>query len=168
MERLWAGWRSDYITGSAPPGDPQAQCVFCRILDSGEPDSVTKVVVRKRGVVALLNAFPYTSGHLMVLPERHLGEMEDLDAQEHSVLWRTVTDGVLALKSAYRPEGINLGANLGRAAGAGLPGHLHVHLLPRWVGDTNFTTTVAETRVLPESLDVTWQKLRDAWPTAAG
>ncbi len=166
LERLWAGWRSDYVGGTqAEAGDGDGDCVFCRILASGEPDEDTKVIVRRAGVVVVLNAFPYTSGHLLVLPERHVGELEELTAEEHTGVWEAATAAVLALKAAYRPEGINLGANLGRAAGAGVPGHFHLHLLPRWTGDTNFTTAVAEARVLPESLDVTWNKLREAWPT---
>lgn len=164
LERLWAGWRTEYVSSAGEVGPGDEGCVFCRILGSGEPDEDTKVVWRGDGVVALLNAFPYTSGHVMVMPVRHVGEVEDLEGPEHDHLWRAVTAGVQALKAAYRPEGINVGANLGRAAGAGVPGHFHVHLLPRWNGDTNFMTTVAETRVLPESLDATWTKLRDAWP----
>lgn len=166
LERLWAGWRTEYVSSAGEAGPGDEGCVFCRILASGEPDEVTKVVWRGAGVVALLNAFPYTSGHLMVMPVRHVGQVEDLETGEHDDLWRAVTAGVRALKAAYRPEGINVGANLGRAAGAGVPGHFHVHLLPRWNGDTNFMTTVAETRVLPESLDASWSKLRDAWPAS--
>ncbi|MDP9442462.1 MAG: HIT domain-containing protein [Actinomycetota bacterium] len=166
LERLWAGWRSEYVQGAAQAGAGDDDCVFCRILDSGEPDATTKVIVRQGGVVVVLNAFPYTSGHLLVLPERHVGELEDLTAEEHTVVWEAATTAVRALKAAYRPDGINLGANLGRAAGAGVPGHFHLHLLPRWIGDTNFTTSVAEVRVLPESLDATWSRLRDAWPPA--
>lgn len=142
--------------------------MFCRILDSGHDDAETKVVWRGRGVVALLNAYPYTSGHLMVMPVRHVGELEDVGPEEGAELWAAVTAGVRALKAAYRPDGINVGANLGRAAGAGVPGHFHVHLLPRWSGDTNFMTSVAEVRVLPESLDATWSKLRSAWPDVDG
>lgn len=168
LERLWAGWRSEYLssTGEAGPGDEG--CVFCRILDSGESHEVTKVVWRSDSVAAVLNAYPYTSGHLMVMPVRHVGDIEDLDTAsgEAGELWAAVTDGIRALKAAYGPDGVNLGANLGRAAGAGVPGHCHVHLLPRWSGDTNFMTTVAEARVLPESLDTTWAKLRAAWPDA--
>lgn len=171
LDRLWAGWRTEYVSSAGETGPGDAGCVFCRILGSGEPDEVTRVVWRGDRVVALLNAFPYTSGHLMVMPTRHVGELEDLGAGdgdgegEAAELWATVTAGVRALKAAYRPEGINVGANLGRAAGAGVPGHFHVHLLPRWNGDTNFMTSVAETRVLPESLGATWEKLRAAWPT---
>ena len=113
---------------------------------------------------ALLNAYPYTSGHLMVMPRAHVGELEDLGADVTGELWAAVTVAVRALKAAYRPDGVNVGLNLGGAAGAGMPGHLHVHALPRWVGDTNFMTSVAEARVMPESLSATWQKLRNAWP----
>jgi ATP adenylyltransferase len=141
--------------------------VFCGILGSGLEDAETKVVWRGERVVALLNAYPYTSGHVLVLPVRHVGELEDLEG-DATELWATVTAGVRAIKAAYRPEGLNVGANLGRAAGAGVPGHFHVHLLPRWNGDTNFMTSVAEVRVLPESLDATWEKLRTAWPGGGG
>lgn len=165
LERLWAGWRTEYVSGVGESGPGDGGCVFCRILASGEPDDVTHVVWRGERCVALLNAFPYTSGHLMVMPTRHVGELEDLDpAGEATELWSAVADAVRALKAAYRPEGINVGANLGRAAGAGVPGHFHVHLLPRWNGDTNFMTSVAEVRVLPESLPATDEKVRSAWP----
>lgn len=168
LERLWAGWRSEYVAGpeaaAADGGPGGADCVFCRILASSEPDDATLVVARYDGVVVLLNAFPYTSGHLMVIPERHLGEPDELYPGEHDRLWRAVTTASSVLKEAYSSDGINLGANIGQAAGAGVPGHFHVHVLPRWVGDTNFTTTVAATRVMPEALDVSWRKLREAWP----
>jgi diadenosine tetraphosphate (Ap4A) HIT family hydrolase len=145
---------------------PRPDCVFDAILSSGVPDTESHVVWRHPGglVVALLNAYPYTSGHLMVMPVRHVADLEELSADESSALWVAVTTSVRALKAAYRPEGINLGLNLGKAAGAGVPGHLHVHVLPRWNGDTNFMTAVAETRVLPESLVETDAKLRAAWP----
>jgi ATP adenylyltransferase len=168
LERLWAGWRSEYVGGTGDAGPADEGCVFCRILASGRPDDETKVVWRdpSGAVVAMLNAFPYTSGHLMVLPARHVGEIEDLVFDDEAVpLWAAVSDAVVALKAAYRPDGLNIGANIGRAAGAGVPGHFHVHVLPRWGGDTNFTTTVAETRVLPESLDASWEKVRAAWPS---
>ncbi|MCA1847176.1 MAG: HIT domain-containing protein, partial [Actinobacteria bacterium] len=111
-----------------------------------------------------LNAYPYTSGHLLVMPTRHVGDIEDLDGDEGAAVWATATAAVGALKAAYRPDGVNLGVNLGRSAGAGVPGHFHVHVLPRWNGDTNFMTTVAEARVLPEALPDTYAKVRDAWP----
>ena len=103
----------------------------------------------------------------MVMPYREVAALEDLTAGEHAELWSGVRDAVVALKAAYAPDGVNVGMNLGQAAGAGVPGHLHVHCLPRWAGDTNFMTSVAEIRVLPESLDVSWQKVRAAWPVAS-
>jgi ATP adenylyltransferase len=159
LERLWAGWRTEYIESTTTGDD--GGCVLCRVIADGE-----HLVHRGDKVAVILNAFPYTNGHLMVLPVRHVGEPEDLDAEEGAELWRTVTDAVRALKGAYKPEGINLGANLGRAAGAGVPGHFHVHGLPRWNGDTNFMTSVAEVRVMPETLSSSLEKLRAAWPTA--
>ena len=163
-DRLWAGWRTEYVS-AADDGDG---CVFCRILASGEPDRDTYVVWRGERCVAILNAYPYTSGHLMVLPTRHVGELEDLDDEESAELWAGVRDAVAALKAAYRPGGVNVGLNLGRAAGAGVPGHLHAHCLPRWSGDTNFMTSVAEARVLPEALGVSWERLAGAWPAREG
>ena len=184
LERLWAGWRSEYLTSSpdpagddAPPVDADrgtpatdgARCVFCRILASGEDDDDTHVLWRHPAgrVVALLNAFPYATGHLMVMPVRHTADLETLGADESPVLWQAVADAVQAVKAAFRPDGFNVGANLGEAAGAGVPGHLHIHVLPRWRGDSNFMTSVAEARVLPEALGVSAAKLREAWPPAS-
>ncbi|MDQ2728546.1 MAG: HIT domain-containing protein [Actinomycetota bacterium] len=169
LDRLWAGWRHDYINATTEPGDhdgPQPGCVFCRILASGAPDTETHVVWRHgRGeVVALLNAYPYASGHLMIMPTRHVADLEDLNRGESATLWQAVIDATVALKAAYGSDGLNVGANLGHAAGAGVPGHLHLHVLPRWVGDTNFMTSVADVRVLPEALSVTDEKVRGAWP----
>ena len=155
MERLWAGWRSEYVSNITDDGG----CVLCRVLDADE-----YVVWRGEKCAAVLNAYPYTSGHLMVMPVRHVGEIEELGEDAHE-LWSAVSDAVVALKAAYSPDGLNLGVNLGRAAGAGVPGHFHVHVLPRWSGDTNFMGTVAETRVLPEALPVSHDKVRNAWPT---
>ena len=168
LERLWAGWRSEYIagTGAAEAETPRKDgCVFCGLIASDQPDDHTYVLWRGDHVAVLLNAYPYTSGHLMVMPRRHLSELEELPAEVSAELWAVTTDAVRALKQAYRPEGVNVGLNLGRAAGAGVPGHLHVHALPRWLGDSNFMTSVAEARVMPEALGVTWQKLREAWPS---
>jgi ATP adenylyltransferase len=166
LERLWAGWRDEFVSGASRNG-PKPDCVFDAILGSGLPDTESHIVWRHPGglVVALLNAYPYTSGHLMIVPTRHVGELEDLTAEEGGAVWAGVSDAVRALKAAYSPEGLNVGVNLGRAAGAGVPGHFHVHVLPRWVGDTNFMTTVADTRVLPEPLSATDAKVRAAWPT---
>ena len=172
LERQWAGWRSDYIT-SAFAGDPDTSSspaesegsLFERILRSGDPDEVTYVLHRGDHTFAILNAYPYNSGHLMVLPNRAVADLEGLTPDESAELWATVTDAVAAIKAAYAPQGVNVGMNLEHAAGAGVPDHLHVHCLPRWFGDTNFITTVAETRVLPEPLGVSWERLRAAWPS---
>ena len=158
LERLWAGWRAEYVTAGEPPaGDG---CVLCRVLDEG-----SAVVWRGALAAVVLNAYPYTSGHVMAMPLRHTSELEDLSGGEAAELWAAVADSVRALKAAYRPHGLNVGANLGRSAGAGLPDHLHLHVVPRWDGDTNFMTSVAETRVLPESLDASADRLREAWPS---
>lgn len=164
LDRLWAGWRSAYIEGVSA-GEPEG-CVFCAILASGQPDEDTHILWRHPdgGALAIINAFPYGSGHLMVMPVRHAASPEELSPEEGIQIWEGVTQAVTALRAAYRPDGLNMGANLGRAAGAGVPGHFHVHVLPRWSGDTNFMTSVAETRVLPESLRTSAEKIRRAWP----
>ena len=114
--------------------------------------------------MALLNAYPYTSGHLLVVPRRAVAALAELTEDEHAALWSTVRDAVTAVEAAYSPGGVNVGLNQGAAAGAGVPGHLHVHVLPRWSGDTNFMTATADTRVLPEALGETWRRLVEAWP----
>jgi ATP adenylyltransferase len=178
LDHLWAGWRDEYVisaSASAPgteavggsaghPGDDPAHCVFCRIAGSGPPSSDNGILWVGSATLAVLNAYPYASGHLMAMPRRHLGSLGDLTEEEAAELWSALRQGAAALERAYSPEGINLGANLGRAAGAGIPRHLHLHAVPRWVGDTNFMTSVANTRVLPEALDQSWRRLRAAWP----
>lgn len=165
LERLWNGWRSTYVQSAAVAGDDDdPRSVFTRILDSGLPDEETHVVFRGERTFALLNAYPYSVGHLLVLPLREVAELEDLTADETAELWAVVTDAVRALKAAYRPEGINVGLNLGRPAGGSQAQHLHVHVVPRWTGDGNFMTAIANTRTLPEALPDTAARLRDAWP----
>ena len=170
IDRIWAGWRTTYME-SVTDGDDVAlgpdadgRSLFERIYQSGEPDEVTHIVWHGERCFAILNAYPYGSGHLMVLPKRKVPALEELTSAEHAELWDGVRMAVVAIKAAYHPDGVNVGANLGRGAGAGVPDHLHVHVLPRWVADSNFMTAVAETRVLPEPLDITWEKLRRAWP----
>jgi ATP adenylyltransferase len=168
LDHLWAAWRSAYIERVVTDSSilaPDAQgSLFERILESGQPDADTFIVRRGDHCFVILNAFPYTSGHVLVLPNRAVPELEGLDDEVHAELWRLVRESVVALKAAYRCEGVNVGMNLGKAGGAGVPDHLHVHVLPRWEGDTNFMTSVAETRVMPESLGQSWAKLRAAWP----
>ena len=165
LENVWAGWRSEYIesaTSGETDAGPGEGCIMCRLVAAPADDA--QVVWRGDWVTVALNAYPYTTGHVMVIPNRHVGELEDLGADESAAVWGAVVSSVRTVKTAYRPDGVNVGLNLGYAAGAGVPGHLHVHVLPRWVADTNFMTTVAAARVIPEALPVTWRKLRDAWP----
>ncbi len=168
LDHLWAGWRSSYIeevSADASVLQPDSDgSLFERILNSGEPDDATFIVHRGQRCFVILNAYPYTNGHVLVMPNRAVAELEDLDEAEHTELWSTVRDAVVAIKAAYGCDGVNLGMNLGRAGGAGVPDHLHVHVLPRWSGDTNFMTAVAQTRVMPETLGQSWTKLRAAWP----
>jgi ATP adenylyltransferase len=186
LDQLWAGWRAHYVatvttpessTTATPPSphvapdatshaddDGAADCVFCRIIASPAPDEERYVVHTGSTAVALLNAYPYASGHLLVMPLRHVHEIGELEPHESQELWTTTTDAIAALEGAYAPDGLNVGANLGRAAGAGIPRHLHLHVLPRWIGDTNFMTTVASVRVMPEPLTDSWTKLRASWP----
>jgi ATP adenylyltransferase len=164
LEHLWAGWRGEYVASADDSTQDGDACVFCRILASDLPDDETYVVWRGERTFVILNKYPYTSGHLMVMPLRHVGELDQLDDDEYDELWRVVRTATAALAAAFQPGGFNVGANLGKAGGAGVPGHLHVHALPRWLGDTNFMTTIGETRVLPELLDDTWKKLKEAWP----
>jgi diadenosine tetraphosphate (Ap4A) HIT family hydrolase len=162
LERLWAGWRAAYVTDAAQSPEPGTEgCLFCELAAADPEESL--VVAREDLVFAVMNAFPYTSGHLMIAPLRH-GDLENLKADEANALTAMAQQAVVALKSAYNPDGLNLGVNIGRVAGAGIPDHVHVHALPRWSGDTNFMTTVAEARVLPEDLRTSWEKVRAAWP----
>jgi ATP adenylyltransferase len=160
MDRLWAGWRSDYISGIAHGEDG---CLFCTLL-AGDDDEESLILERTPLSFTVLNAFPYTSGHLMVAPTRHESELNGLSLEEGTALFTGLQRAVSALRDVSRPDGFNVGANLGREAGAGVPGHLHYHAVPRWGGDTNFMTTLAEVRVIPEDLKTTWKKLRAAWP----
>lgn len=171
LGRLWAGWRAEYVasvSGEGTADDAASSSPFEEIGRGDRPDDETYVVWRGEHTYAVLNAFPYTTGHLLVVPYLPSASPDDLDDAAWSELWEAVRVGVRVLRSVYSPDGVNVGLNLGRAAGAGVPGHLHVHCLPRWAGDTNFMTTVGGARVLPEPLDDTWRKLRGAWPERSG
>ncbi|MCO5331590.1 MAG: HIT domain-containing protein [Ilumatobacteraceae bacterium] len=164
LDRIWNGWRAAYVNELGDRPATQGS-VFTQILASGATDEEANIVHRGRHVFVILNAFPYTSGHCMVLPYREVGNLEDLTAEEAAELWPVVTDAVKAVKAAYRPGGVNVGINLGRAAGGSVSEHLHVHVVPRWTGDANFMTAVAEARTLPEPLAFSAEKLRAAWPS---
>ncbi len=165
LDRIWNGWRSQYVNDAGARGAGAPGSVFTQILASGLDDEITHIVHRGAKTFAILNAFPYTSGHLMVLPYREVATLEDLTVEEAAELWPTVTDAVKAVKAAYSPGGVNVGINMGRAAGGSISEHLHVHVVPRWSGDGNFMTAIAETRTLPEPLSFSAGKLRATWPT---
>jgi ATP adenylyltransferase len=156
MERLWAPWRMEYI-GSAKEGEDQG-CIFCEKPKEGD-DEKALILARTELSFAMLNRYPYNSGHLMVAPFRHVGELEALTDEESLDLQRLMQRSIKALKEAMQPEGFNIGMNLGVVAGAGIPDHLHWHVVPRWTGDTNFMPVVGETKVLPELLERTWSQL---------
>jgi ATP adenylyltransferase len=162
-ERLWNGWRAAYV-GSTADQSVEVGSVFSAILQSGLSEELANIVHRGTLVFAILNAFPYSTGHTLVVPYREVADLEDLTPSESSELWATVTDAVRAVKSAYKPGGVNVGLNLGKPAGGSISEHLHVHVVPRWVGDGNFMTAIANTRTLPEALSDTAAKLRAAWP----
>jgi ATP adenylyltransferase len=162
-ERLWNGWRAAYVS-SAPTVSEGEGSVFTAILRSGLSDEESHIVHRGEKVFAILNAFPYATGHMLVMPYREIAHLEELDPAEASELWSTVTDAVRAAKVAYQPGGLNVGINLDRPAGGSVSEHLHVHVVPRWIGDGNFMTAIANTRLLPEALTDTAARLRAAWP----
>jgi ATP adenylyltransferase len=162
IERLWAGWRNDYVS-DPKTGRSDIACVMCNIVDATD-DAEALVLERTALTITVMNLYPYGSGHLLVAPTRHAASLEDFDDGELVALTQAQVRALRAVRAAYSPDGVNLGANIGRAAGAGVPTHLHVHVLPRWAADTNFMTTVAEARVLPETLSRTYERLRSAWP----
>jgi len=163
LERIWNGWRADYVVHGQGAQKKSDKSVFTQILDSGMSDEQCYIVHRGEKVFAIMNAFPYTSGHLLVVPYREVAELEDLSHDETSELWTTVTTGVKVLKSVYKPEAMNVGINLGAAAGGSIAQHLHVHIVGRWGGDTNFMVATANTKILPEALDVSADRIRKAW-----
>lgn len=163
LERIWNGWRADYVVHGQGAQKKAEKSVFTQILNSGMSDEQCYIVHRGEKVFALMNAFPYTSGHLLVVPYREVAELEDLTHDEASELWETVTTGVKVLKAVYKPEAMNVGINLGAAAGGSIAQHLHVHIVGRWGGDTNFMVATANTKILPEALDVSADRIRKAW-----
>jgi len=153
MKRLWAPWRMEYILGDKTQG-----CVFCTELKE-DHDRKNYILYRGGKAFVIMNIYPYNNGHLMVVPNRHIASLTATTDDERAELMRLTLHAELALTEAYRPQGINVGINLGRAAGAGVIDHLHIHLVPRWNGDTNFMPLFAETRVMPEHLETTYRKL---------
>jgi len=157
LDYLWSPWRYKYIaTGGKDEG-----CIFCRAAAAND-DSRTHIIFRGIKNFIILNRYPYTTGHVMIVPFAHLADLAATDSPTLAEMMQMAQKMQAALESAYHPQGYNLGMNLGRAAGAGVEGHLHLHVLPRWSGDSNFMTTIAETRVEPEDLDTTYEKLQKA------
>lgn len=165
MDRLWAPWRLSYMTGSTP-AQRDASCFLC--LAAGIEDSMlfsgeNLVIHRTQHTFVILNRFPYSSGHLLVSPVRHVGSLEELDPAESLDLMSQLQNSTKALKLALRPDGFNVGINLGHTAGAGVPGHLHVHVVPRWSGDHNFMPVTGQTRVMPMLLEDSWKTIQKAF-----
>jgi ATP adenylyltransferase len=160
VERLWAPWRLEYVASA----DEQEGCVFCRAAEGDDRENL--VVRRGEHAFVLLNKFPYASGHLLIAPYRHGLNFDDLADEEVLEIHRLGAAGLAALRAVYEPEGFNLGWNIGRIAGAGIPDHGHLHVVPRWGGDTNFMPVLADVKVLPEHLVATRERLLTAWPTS--
>lgn len=163
-ERIWAPWRMEYI--QAADGDQQG-CVLCRYVEA-EPSRETGVLVRWPRAYVVLNKYPYAAGHVMVVPSEHHGDLTDLEQGEYHELFELVRGSVACLRDAVNAEAMNVGVNLGRAAGAGIHEHVHVHLVPRWTGDHNFMPVLGGVRVLPELLEKTWDRLAPSFARLAG
>ena len=190
MERLWTPWRYEYVSGadescSRPgvpaalsawnqSGAPDSGCVFCNLIAAvdyavaqgmplAQAEMAAHVLFRGKTCFLCLNAFPYTTGHILIVPYRHVDSLAALPPQEAQEMMALAQRVERVLRAVYRPTGMNFGLNLGQAGGAGIAAHIHMHALPRWIGDTNFMTATADTRVLPEALDTTWTRIREAW-----
>jgi ATP adenylyltransferase len=189
MDRLWTPWRYEYVSRSAEslaPGVPDklngwvssgaevTGCVFCNVIRAVdyavangmaefEAERAAHLLVRAEHCFLCLNAFPYGTGHILIVPYRHVPSLAVLPSLEAAEMISLAQQVERVLRQVYRPDGLNFGINVGEAGGAGIAGHLHMHALPRWIGDTNFMSVTANTRVLPETLDITWERIRCAW-----
>ncbi len=158
MSHLWSPWRMEYINNR----NDSDQCPFCLALEK-KTAAESLIIIRGENAFVMLNRYPYTSGHLLVLPYSHQEKLSDLDPEIGSELMELIQQSCLVLETTYQPEGFNIGLNLGAAAGAGLPKHLHWHVVPRWPGDTNYMTAVGGVRVIPEALEDTLRKVSQTW-----
>ena len=155
MDYLWTPWRYAYVTA----GEKVTGCVFCDAVKSGD-DAKTHIVYRGQQCFVILNTYPYTPGHVMIVPYAHIDELRKLPAEAATEMMTLSQRMEAVLRDLYHPDGVNLGMNIGKAAGAGIAGHIHMHVLPRWVADANFMSVVGETRVIPESLEITYKRLK--------
>lgn len=160
MDHLWSPWRYQYLTS-----EPKREgCIFCHMAAESD-DERNLIVHRGEYNFVVLNRYPYTSGHLMVVPYAHAAQLNAVEEVAAFELMKLAREAETHIREVYNPNGLNIGMNIGESAGAGIAGHIHLHVLPRWSGDSNFMTVVGETRVLPEDLDVTWKKLSTAFHT---
>lgn len=158
MKRIWSPWRMKYIQKQ----NNDNQCPFCLVIEEAESPK-SQLIHRGNKAFVILNRYPYNTGHLLVLPLEHQKEMENLDEDTRAEMMELINHALNVLKKVYRPEGFNVGLNMGEAAGAGIPKHLHWHIVPRWTGDTNYMTAIGNVRVLPETLEDTYRKVIAAW-----
>jgi len=158
MERLWAPWRMEYVGKEQKPG-----CLFCRVIQNPDDSDASLVVWRPHGAVVMLNKFPYNSGHVMVVPVAHKPDLAELSDDESASLMSALRHTLKVLRAELTPEGFNVGANIGRVSGAGIPDHIHLHVVPRWNGDTNFMPVLAEVKVINEHVERTAEKLKAAF-----
>ncbi|HVO44649.1 MAG TPA: HIT domain-containing protein [Aggregatilineales bacterium] len=163
MNQLYTPWRMRYLRGETKK--EAVDCVFCDRANNPQADAVNYVVARSQFVYVVLNIYPYNNGHVMVIPYTHVPTPEALPPEALADLMLTINRSMAAIRDVYQPQGYNIGANLGAIAGAGIADHFHMHIVPRWAGDSSYMSVVGQTRVIPETLEDTWRKLRDVWPT---
>jgi ATP adenylyltransferase len=161
MEHLWTPWRSTYVAGDVRP--PPGHCIFCDAVQRGDDESY--ILYRGASNFVLLNRYPYATGHLMIAPYEHVARMAQTSSASSAEMMELARAAERILEATYSPAGLNMGMNLGQAGGAGIAEHIHLHVLPRWIGDANFMTVVGNTRVMPESLEQTYLKLREPFGT---
>jgi ATP adenylyltransferase len=162
MDYLWTPWRYAYVSTA----DKTSGCIFCTLPKLGD-DTQARIVYRGKSCFVILNSYPYTSGHVMVVPFQHLDELQKLPVEAAHEMMDLSQRFEAVLRKLYSPDGVNLGMNIGKAAGAGIAGHLHMHILPRWVADANFMSVVGETRILPETLETTYLRIKEALQSTA-
>jgi ATP adenylyltransferase len=160
MEHLWTPWRMTYLQGNGPKLEG---CLFCNVISTPEADAANLVLHRGQHTFIILNLYPYNNGHLMIVPYTHAASLETLSSEETGEMMTLSQKCLALLREAYNPQGFNMGINIGAAAGAGVPGHVHLHIVPRWNGDNNFMSTLSNTRVIPEMVEQTYERLKALW-----